>query len=148
MLLGDDIVIANDKVAKEYMRILSEWDVDFNKIKTHTSLYGFEFAKQIRLHGRNVSPFPLSALYERRTESISTLGILLSEVKCKRWESDISDVLESYYLTILKWPRPRFRAFKPTLMLVISLIEYLQGQENLGNAIKDYVVSLVGPFPK
>lgn len=84
MLLGDDIVIANDRLAEAYKAILTEWGIEFNVSKTHISPNGFEFAKQIRLHGENVSPFPLSALYERRNESITTLGILLQEIRYKR----------------------------------------------------------------
>jgi hypothetical protein len=62
MLLGDDIVLADDKVAQAYKEYLLLWDVPFSPGKTHTSLYGYEFAKQIILHGKNVSPLPLAAL--------------------------------------------------------------------------------------
>jgi hypothetical protein len=33
MLLGDDIVISNDIVAKEYKVILTEWGIEFNEVK-------------------------------------------------------------------------------------------------------------------
>jgi hypothetical protein len=84
MLLGDDIVIANDNLAEAYKGILSEWGVEIQFTKSHISPHGFEFAKQIRLHGNNVSPFPLSALFERRTEAISSLGIIIQELSYKR----------------------------------------------------------------
>jgi hypothetical protein len=142
MMLGDDIVIGNDRLSSSYKDILSEWDIDFNKTKTHTSDYGFEFAKQIRLHDQNVSPFPLSALYERRSETITSLGIILSEIQYKRWNSDLMSVLKNYYIRVLGWERPKYRSFQPTLELVISLIRYLQGKEILGKAIMSYVVSL------
>lgn len=80
MLLGDDIVIANDKVAKEYISLLNEWGVDVSLQKTHTSKYGFEFAKQTRLHRTNVSQFPLSALYDRRSETFTSSGIIANEI--------------------------------------------------------------------
>jgi len=136
MLLGDDIVIANDIVAKEYKIILTEWDIEFNESKTHDSEYGFEFAKQIRLHDQNVSPFPLSALFERQSETITSLGIILSEIQYKKWNSDLMSVVKNYYIQVLKWSRPRYRAFQPTLELVISLTRYLQGEEILGKAIR------------
>jgi hypothetical protein len=148
MLLGDDIVIANDIVAKEYKIILTEWDIEFNESKTHDSEYGFEFAKQIRLHDQNVSPFPLSALFERQSETITSLGIILSEIQYKKWNSDLMSVVKNYYIQVLKWKRPRYRAFQPTLELVISLIRYLQGEEILGKAIRSYVVSLIGKVGK
>jgi hypothetical protein len=84
ILLGDDIVISNDIVAKEYKVILTEWGIEFNESKTHDSENGFEFAKQIRLHDQNVSPFPLSALFERQSETITSLGIILSEIQYKK----------------------------------------------------------------
>jgi len=148
MLLGDDIVIANDRLSNAYKEILTEWDIGFNVSKTHDSPYGFEFAKQIRLHKENVSPFPLSALYERRTEAITSLGIILQEIRYKKWNSELMSVLEDYYLLVMKWKRPRFRSFKPTLNLIISFVRYLQGEEILGKAIRSYVVSLLGKVPK
>lgn len=53
-------------------------------------------------------------------------------------------VVKSYYLEIFRWPRARYKAFEPTLKLVISLIRYLQGEDNLGKAIRSYVISLTG----
>jgi hypothetical protein len=139
MLLGDDLVIGNDRVAKAYLEILDEWGIDFSPSKTHVSEYGFEFAKQIRLHGENVSPFPLSALYERQTEGITSLGIILSEVVSKDWKSDVLDVVEEYYCTVLKWSRPRFRNFKPRAGLMVSFVLFLQGVSDLGTALVQYV---------
>jgi hypothetical protein len=152
MLLGDDLVIGNDRVAKAYLEILDEWGIDFSPSKTHVSEYGFEFAKQIRLHGENVSPFPLSALYERQTEGITSLGIILSEVVSKDWKSDILDVVEEYYCTVLKWSRPRFRNFKPRAGLMVSFVLFLQGVSDLGTALVQYVadsrrLSLDLPLP-
>jgi hypothetical protein len=141
MLLGDDIVIANDRLVDAYKEILSEWGIEFNPSKTHSSKHGFEFAKQIRLHGKNVSPFPLSALYERRNETISSLGIIVQEIRYKAWDSDLFSAVRNYYINVLGWSRPRFRSIQPTLNLVISLLRYLQGDDILGKAIKAYVKS-------
>jgi len=139
MLLGDDIVIANDTLSNNYKKLLTEWGVEIQHSKTHISPYGFEFAKQIRLHGQNVSPFPLSALYERRSETITSVGIIFHELAYKRWGPDLMSVLESYFVNVLKWKRPRYRAFEPTINLVISLLLNLQGKGHIGNAVKHYV---------
>jgi hypothetical protein len=147
MLLGDDIVICNDNLAKAYKDILLEWGIEFNSTKTHTSPHGFEFAKQIRLHGENVSPFPLSALFERRTETITSLGIILSEIQQKKWNFDLKSAVKSYYLNVFRWSRPRFRAFEPIINLVISLLRYLQGEEILGKAIRSYVKDALAVKP-
>ena len=47
MLLGDDIVIANDAVAEAYKMILRDCGIPFNPSKTHVSESGYEFAKKI-----------------------------------------------------------------------------------------------------
>jgi hypothetical protein len=139
MLLGDDIVIANDTLARNYKKLLTEWGVEIQHSKTHTSPHGFEFAKQIRLHGENVSPFPLSALFDRRTETIASTGIIFQELSYKRWGPELMSVLESYFVNVLGWKRPRFRSFKPSINLVISLLLTLQGKGSIGKAVVSYV---------
>jgi hypothetical protein len=62
-LLGDDIVIANYKVAMEYMLILREIGVEFGLAKSLvSSTGGFEFAKRTFAHGKDVSGISLLAL--------------------------------------------------------------------------------------
>jgi len=67
-LLGDDIVIASSKVAKAYLRIMSQLGVGVNLSKSIISLNGsgFEFAKRffVRVNGKmvDVSPISLSEL--------------------------------------------------------------------------------------
>jgi hypothetical protein len=148
MLLGDDIVIANDIVAKEYMKILEEWGVGVSLQKTHKSLNGFEFAKQTRLHRENVSQFPFSALFDRRSETFTTAGIIANEVWVKDWKVDLDSSLKSYFIEVLRWPRPRFRAFAPTLYLSIDILGFLKGQRSLGKGILRYVSSKTGTVYK
>jgi hypothetical protein len=62
-LLGDDIVIANYKVAMEYILILREIGVEFGLAKSLiSSTGGFEFAKRTFAHGKDVSGISLLAL--------------------------------------------------------------------------------------
>jgi hypothetical protein len=46
VLLGDDIVIAHDLVAKNYKYLLNLLGVEANASKTHVSENCFEFAKR------------------------------------------------------------------------------------------------------
>jgi len=148
MLLGDDIVIANNTLARNYKKLLTEWGVEIQHSKSHVSPNGFEFAKQIRFNGENVSPFPLSALYERRSETITSTGIIFHELSYKRWGPDLMSVLESYFVNVLKWERPRFRQFQPTINLVISLLLTLQGKGSIGKAVMQYVKALIPGAPR
>jgi hypothetical protein len=141
MLLGDDIVIADDIIAKHYKEILVEWDIPYSPEKTHVSPYGFEFAKQIRLHKENVSPFPLSALFDRRSETYTCLSIIISEILYKSWNTDIGAALKTYYINVLGWSRPKWTISEPKINLVVSLLLFLKGQKDLGIAIKEYVAS-------
>lgn len=62
-LLGDDIVIANYKVAMEYILLLREIGVEFGLAKSLiSSTGGFEFAKRTFAHGKDVSGISLLAL--------------------------------------------------------------------------------------
>lgn len=66
-LLGDDIVIANDAVAKEYRAILASIGVSVSETKTHVSKDTYEFAKRWILRGTEVTGAPLGSLFEAIT---------------------------------------------------------------------------------
>jgi hypothetical protein len=46
ILLGDDIVIKNDRVANKYITIMTRLGVDISMHKTHVSKDTYEFAKR------------------------------------------------------------------------------------------------------
>jgi hypothetical protein len=46
VLLGDDIVIADANIAREYKEIMMDLGVEISVSKTHTSDHTFEFAKR------------------------------------------------------------------------------------------------------
>jgi len=46
IILGDDIVIKNDDVAREYIRVIGKLGVEISLAKTHKSLHSYEFAKR------------------------------------------------------------------------------------------------------
>jgi hypothetical protein len=139
MLLGDDIVIADDKVAKEYMKLLSEWDIPFNPDKSHTSSKGYEFAKQYILDNKNISPFPIGALYERHGSTFECLAIVTRELTYKDWNSDIWASLKSFLRIVFGKSRNEIRRQFPKLKLGISLMLYLQGKSDLGTSLQEYV---------
>nr|QDH91301.1 MAG: RNA-dependent RNA polymerase [Mitovirus sp.] len=76
VLLGDDIVIANDSVAREYRAIMKELGVSISEMKTHVSKYSCEFAKRWMLFGVEVTPAPLGSLiqacrFKKETKAIA-----------------------------------------------------------------------------
>lgn len=64
VLLGDDIVLANEDVAKAYMTILDSLGVKVSETKTHVSKTTYEFAKRWIHHGEEVTGAPLGSLFE------------------------------------------------------------------------------------
>jgi len=46
IILGDDIVIKHDNVAKTYINVLTKMGVDVSLNKTHVSKDTYEFAKR------------------------------------------------------------------------------------------------------
>jgi hypothetical protein len=145
MLLGDDVVIANDKVALAYKHLLVQWDIPYSEAKTHQSKVGYEFAKQVVTHNMNVSPFPLSALYERRNHWIQSIGILYSELQHKGWNCDVNIILTlvDKYLGQVQGFNSSYRnKLKPRIRLILSLTDYFHNNlKDLGNAVMDYVAS-------
>lgn len=61
ILLGDDIVIANDKVAVKYREIMEQLGVDISSFKTHTSENTYEFAKRWFQDGVEITGIPLNS---------------------------------------------------------------------------------------
>jgi len=63
-LLGDDIVLTNEAVAKQYRALLDEVGVNISDTKSHVSDDTYEFAKRWVHRGTEVSPAPLGSLFE------------------------------------------------------------------------------------
>lgn len=62
ILLGDDIVIRDNKVAQKYITIMTRLGVDISTAKTHVSFNTYEFAKRWIHHGVEISGIPLRGL--------------------------------------------------------------------------------------
>jgi hypothetical protein len=61
-LLGDDLRIDHDLVAKEYKNLISELGMPYSEAKTHTSIDGFEFAKRWFYQGTEITGFSVPGL--------------------------------------------------------------------------------------
>jgi hypothetical protein len=62
ILLGDDIVISDNNLAKYYKRIISNLGVDISIPKTHVSLDTYEFAKRWIHKDREITGLPLRGI--------------------------------------------------------------------------------------
>lgn len=67
VLLGDDIVIAHEAVAKEYLAIMAGLGVDISESKTFVSHDMYEFAKRVIYFGTEVTPASFGSLFDAIT---------------------------------------------------------------------------------
>jgi hypothetical protein len=63
IILGDDIVITHDDVAREYLRIMKELGVDISIPKSHISVNVYEFAKRLYLDGKEITGIQVRGFY-------------------------------------------------------------------------------------
>jgi hypothetical protein len=62
LVLGDDVVIANEKVAESYLKVTSDLEIPIGLAKSFAGAKGFfQFANQNWLNGVNISPVSLKA---------------------------------------------------------------------------------------
>jgi hypothetical protein len=62
VVLGDDIVICDDLIAKQYQTVIKELGVQISPQKTHISKDICEFAKRWMFRGSEISAFPLHSI--------------------------------------------------------------------------------------
>jgi hypothetical protein len=81
-LLGDDIVIRNDAVAKEYSQLMTQLGVEISPHKTLVSDDTFEFAKRLFHNGEEVTGFPINGLISATKNSwVEVVNILATGKK-------------------------------------------------------------------
>jgi hypothetical protein len=129
ILLGDDIVIANDLVAENYKSLLQRLDIPFSKEKSHRSPYLFEFAKRFVHDGTEISPFPLAGLYENRNNWLLAVGTIFEEIHRKRW-NPVHDILQLSvgYLQAIGYNRKFISRHSMNLELILLIRHSFAGR--------------------
>jgi hypothetical protein len=99
-VLGDDIVIRNDKVAESYREVKSAFGIGISKEKSIVSQNTFEFAKRFFFQGTEVTGFPVAQLEKPDWLSLThamrisiSRGFSRKIVKDSRLIPDLFDVL-------------------------------------------------------
>jgi len=76
--LGDDIVIFDSNVARQYLLIMEDLGVEINLVKSVVSKDSFEFAKRFISRGVNLSPVSFREL-DVASSSLEAMIMLLSK---------------------------------------------------------------------
>lgn len=81
LILGDDVVIANEKISEQYKLIMRLLRVEVDLSKSHLSTNGksrCEFAKRLFINGHEVSPLPVRLLGGNALDEASFLLTVLN----------------------------------------------------------------------
>lgn len=79
-----------------YKQVITSLGVEFSAAKTHESERFFEFAKRLYLDGKEITPFPISAL-PSCGKSVFQLTHLMMEARDKGWAfADLPSAVSRY----------------------------------------------------
>jgi hypothetical protein len=76
-LLGDDILIGDDKLGEEYISLITSLGMEYSPAKTYKSPHFCEFAKRLIYKGEEISPFPISSLKESHKRYYALVNLLI-----------------------------------------------------------------------
>nr|UPW42158.1 MAG: putative RNA dependent RNA polymerase [Guangdong mito-like virus 4] len=125
-VLGDDVLIGDRRVGDMYLDIVKSLGVDVSMAKTHISSTTLEFAKRWIHKGKEISPFPVSALRNSGKRYYLLTNLLLS-ARDKGWDFDVPKMVGSYFGRFRNMPS-RFRKSMITKSTIIcNLLEVIQG---------------------
>lgn len=110
-----------------YLLVMDRLGVGISLAKSHRSPHFYEFAKRLFYKGKEVSPFPFSALKES-DKSIYRLVNLLREQSKRGWvNQEISLTVDSYYGTVKGRPSRNRRTLVNRAILCNAVLDKLQG---------------------
>lgn len=139
VVLGDDVVIANDQLAQSYTSVLKDLDVPISLMKTHKSKDICEFAKRWYYRGSEITAFPLHSLQnnlkryyllQNSIEDAQRKGYILSE------ESERTCLIELIKLTGKKEQAPRIYKLYKLFDSIVKAKSDDYSEEKIGDVLK------------
>jgi len=134
VLLGDDIVINNNIIAKEYKRLLSQLGVEVSINKTHESSTFLEFAKRQVFLGTEISSFPLPAILTNYNHIPMMISDLMF-INNKGWTFDIMKFIEHFALRTIK-QRSKIKVKLLEWSSVFNWTQLAYGKSTITNVVK------------
>ncbi|AZT88622.1 RNA-dependent RNA polymerase [Loramyces juncicola mitovirus 1] len=147
-LLGDDIVIADQEVGEEYMKVIKTLGLDISMMKTHKSKDLYEFAKRIYYKGQEITPFPVSALKECG-KSFGMLTTLLVETRDKGWLfPDIPSSIGMYFGVVKNLPSRFKKKQEANSWLFEGVLLTVQGKIPVNKFLNELIKKNNYPLPE
>jgi len=151
ILLGDDIVIYNNKVAKKYKEVINSLGVDCSESKSHESEFTYEFAKRWFHNGIEVSPVPLKGFLANWSNPVLLFQDILSLVYAGRGPKSVITSLDlgislikalGYTRSQIRFYTQMFKDVHFTYRATLEYPDYHLIREFLGNASRsnDYIL--------
>lgn len=124
ILLGDDIMIADQMVYGQYTSLLKLFDMPYSVAKTHESNTGFEFAKRWFLHGEEITGFGVGGLWNVRNH----YGLLFNFLASQSAHGYNLTLLQAQNLISLVYRRTLFYNKRRinSLLRLYTLFHYVQ----------------------
>lgn len=151
VILGDDVLIRHKCLAECYMDVVRSLGLEISVSKTHSSKHFREFAKRVFYDDRELTPFPISALWTTRNSQSLTLGVVVSEC-AKGWSTEerTPEVLLDLY-RLMRLPLSVRRRRGRILDIAYDLLISLQGRVDAATALRPslekHYPSLLGVEP-
>lgn len=119
IILGDDIVINDDKVAIRYKRIMKKLGVEISEAKTHVSKNTYEFAKRWIHRGLEISGIPLKGIINNISKPMVVLGELMNyfeRIPASKPKESCLELIGNLYHNY-RINKRKFLTFKSTIRL-------------------------------
>jgi len=128
VMLGDDILIGCPLLANKYLEVLKLLGVEVSHLKTHSSDKLFEFAKRLVYKGKEITPFPISALSESSHKFYLMVELLKSERrKGWSWDLGIPATIDKFYELVLGFNSRKATEFKERSFLTDIMTDVMRG---------------------
>jgi hypothetical protein len=81
VMLGDDVLIGDHRLAFAYKEFIKGLGVEFSDLKTHESKTLCEFAKRLVYNGQEITPFPISSIKESAKRFYLLVNLLSEQIE-------------------------------------------------------------------
>jgi len=142
IILGDDIVIKNDKIASHYRHVMGQFGVSISEAKTHVSKDTYEFAKRWIYKGYDVSGLPLKGIL-KQLRSVQVVYLNIYEWFLRNPDIVIPDLEKAVAktLVLLKQNKRRIKGvkwFKKKFQQLRIMLDYSQNLVD-SNTLYEYI---------